>query len=118
MPSVDSVDAYVAAAPVAAQPLLHGLRELVRSTLPGLVERISYGMPAYDYRGERFVHFAAAKGHVGVYGLVHEDGEVPPELAPYLAERSTLRLPFDQPLPTGALAAALRHKAERLDRPK
>ena len=110
-----SVDAYIEAAPPAAQPMLRDLRRLVQSTLPGVTERISYGMPSYDYRGERFVHFAAAKGHVGVYGLVHEDGEVPPELAPHLAERSTLRLRFDEPLPAAALAAALRRKAAELD---
>ena len=52
---------------------------------------------------------------MGVYGLVHEDGDIPAELAPYLAERSTLRFRLDQPLPTSALAAALRRKAERLD---
>jgi uncharacterized protein YdhG (YjbR/CyaY superfamily) len=95
--------------------VLYDLRQLIRATLPSLTERISYGMPAYDLRGQRFVHFAAAKSHVGVYGLVHEDGDVPPDLAPYLVERSTLRLPLGQPLPTAALAAAIRRKAARLD---
>ena len=115
MPQPTTVDAYIAAASPAAQPALRQLRQLIRATVPSLNERISYSMPAYDYRGERFVHFSAAKAHVGVYGLVHEDGEVPPELAPYLTERSTLRFPLDQPLPTKALATALLAKAARFD---
>jgi uncharacterized protein YdhG (YjbR/CyaY superfamily) len=94
--------------------MLRDLRQLIHATLPSATERISYGMPTYDYRGQRFVHFAAAKAHVGVYGLVHEDGDVPPELAAYLVERSTLRFRLDQPLPTAALAAAIRRKAARL----
>ena len=110
-----TVDAYIDAAPSSAQATLRDLRRLIRTTVPSLTERIRYGMPAYDHRGQRFVHFAAAKAHMGVYGLVHGDGDVPADLAPYLAERSTLRFRLDQPLPTGAIAAALRRKAAELD---
>jgi uncharacterized protein YdhG (YjbR/CyaY superfamily) len=110
-----TVDNYIETAPPAAQPTLRELRQLIHATLPSATERIRYGMPTYDHRGQRFVHIAAAKAHVGVYGLAHEDSDVPPELAPYLVERSTLRFRFDQPLPTAALAAALRRKAGRLD---
>ena len=95
--------------------MLRDLRQLFRATLPSLTERISYGMPGYDIRGQRFVHFAAAKSHVGVYGLIHEDSDVPRELEPYLHGRSTLRFRPDQPLPTAALAAAIGRKAARLD---
>ncbi len=107
-----TVDAYIEAAPPPAQSTLRQLRQLIRATPPQATERISYGMPSYDYRGEQFVHFAAAKGHVGVYGLVHEDGDVPPELALHLAERSTLRFRLGEPLSARALAA-LRRKAAR-----
>ena len=110
-----TVEAYIESAPPPVQPMLRALRELIRTTLPSLTERISYGMPGYDLRGKRFVHFAAAKSHVGIYGLIHEDGDVPRELEPYLHERSTLRFRPDQPLPTAALAAAIRQKAARLD---
>lgn len=110
-----SVDAYIEAAPSAAQSMLRELRQLIRAALPSATERISYGMPAYDFRGQRFVHFAAAKAHVGVYGLVHEDADIPPDLASYLVERSTLRFRFDEALPARALAAAIRRKAARLD---
>jgi uncharacterized protein YdhG (YjbR/CyaY superfamily) len=108
-----SVEAYIEAAPLPVQPMLRDLRGLIRTSVPSLTERIRYGMPAYDLQGQRFVHFAAAKSHVGVYGLIHEDRDVPPDLEPYLRWRSTLRFPLDQPLPTAALAAALRRKAAR-----
>jgi uncharacterized protein YdhG (YjbR/CyaY superfamily) len=108
------VDAYIAAAAADAQPLLRDLRRIVLGSLAGVTEKISYGMPSYEYRGQRLVHFSAAKNHVGVYGLVHVDGEVPQELAGYLNHRSTLRIPVGHPLPAAALAAALERKAASL----
>jgi uncharacterized protein YdhG (YjbR/CyaY superfamily) len=109
------VDAYIDSAPAAAQPLMRRLRSLIRSELPAATERISYGMPTYDYRGRRLVHFSAAKQHVGVYALVHADSAVPEELARYLDHRSTLRFRFDDALPTAALASALREKFRGLE---
>jgi uncharacterized protein YdhG (YjbR/CyaY superfamily) len=106
-----TVDEYIEGAPEPTRPVLRDMRRLILDAVPSVTEKISYGMPAYHHRGQRLVHFAASKAHVGVYGLVHEDGDVPPELAPYLANRSTLRFPLDQPLPADALRTALRRKA-------
>jgi uncharacterized protein YdhG (YjbR/CyaY superfamily) len=63
------VDAYIDAAPVAAQHLLREMRKLVAEADPSATERISYGMPTYDHGGQRLLHFSAAKSHIGVYGL-------------------------------------------------
>lgn len=64
-----TVDAHIEEAPLPVQPILRDLRQLIRATLPSLTERISYGMPAYDLRGQRFVHFAAApRGSGGAGG--------------------------------------------------
>ena len=115
MPTPATVDAYVDAAPSVAQAALRELRHLILAELPTATERIRYGMPSYDYRGQRFIHFAAAKAHLGVYGLVHEDGVVPDGLSPFLDYRSTLRIPYDRPLPSAALAAAIRDKAAAVE---
>ncbi len=109
-----NVDAYIRAAPEAAQPALREVRRIVLSSVPGVREKISYGMPAYEYAGQRLLHFAAARKHVGVYGLVHADAGVPEELARFLEHRSTLQFHFDGPLPADSLAAAIEKKAAAL----
>lgn len=111
MTSPVTVDEYIAAAVPAAQPLLRELRRLVRAAAPAAVELIRYGMPTYDLAGRRFLNFAAAARRVAVYGLVHVDAPVPPDLAPYLGHRSTLTFRFDRPFPSAALEAAMREKA-------
>jgi uncharacterized protein YdhG (YjbR/CyaY superfamily) len=116
MPRPTTVDAYIDAAPPPSQGTLRELRSLVLEVVPGVTERISYGMPTYDHRGRRLLHLSAAKRHVAVYALVHEDSEVPEALSSNLHERSTLSFGFGQPLPIAALREAIRHKAETLDR--
>jgi uncharacterized protein YdhG (YjbR/CyaY superfamily) len=108
------VDAYIEAAPAEAQPLLRELRNIVRTAVPAVTERIAYGMPTYEAEGHRLLNFAAAKNHVGLYGLVHVDAGIPKALAGYADHRSTLQFGFGKPLPTAALTAAIREKVERL----
>lgn len=114
MAAPTDVDVYIDSAASAAQPLLRELRALIRAAVPDASERISYGMPTYDYQGGRLVHFSAAKRHVGVYALVHADHAVPEQLAKYLDHRSTLHFRIGEPLPADALKQALREKAHTL----
>jgi len=100
------VDEYIASAPAPARPLLRTLRAIVISEAPNADERLSYGMPYYDYHG-RVIYFAVHKGHVGVYGLAGL-GDTAAELRDHFVERGTLRFPFDRPLPMDALHMAVR----------
>lgn len=106
-PDPTDVDAYIAAAPPAVQARLRELRDIVISTAPSATEKISYGMPSYEYRGARLVYFAGHKNHVGLYSLVHVDGHVPAQLRAFVDSRSTLQFPLDRPLPAPAIRDAL-----------
>ena len=92
------VDAYIATAPREAQPLLRRLREVIRSAAPEAEEKISYGMPFYEYHG-RLVYFAAHKRHVALYSVAHADHTSAKELKEFMTGRSTLRFAIGQPLP-------------------
>lgn len=106
-----TVDEYIAAAPAGAQPLLRELRDIIRTEAPDAAERISYGMPTYELHGH-VAHFAAYRRHIGLYGVVHEDGPLAREAAPYLESRSTLRLPLDKPLPVALVKKAVRARVK------
>jgi uncharacterized protein YdhG (YjbR/CyaY superfamily) len=92
------VDGYIAAAPVPAQPILHQLRAVIKAAAPKAKEKISYGMPSYEYHG-RLVYFAAFKNHVGLYAVGQEQDSYAKELSGYLSGKSTARFPIGQPLP-------------------
>ncbi|MDQ2942506.1 MAG: DUF1801 domain-containing protein [Candidatus Dormibacteraeota bacterium] len=92
------VDAYIAAAPKAAQPMLRQVRRVIKAAAPKAVEKISYGMPFYEYHG-RLVYFAGYQKHVGLYAALPAKNPHAKEVAKYMAAKSTVQLPIGQPLP-------------------
>ncbi len=105
----NEVDAYIAAAPKAAQPLLRQIRRLIKENAPNAEEKISYKMPYYHLHG-RLIYFAAHKNHVGVYALgqTHEAAG----LQRYVAAKGTLQFPLDEPLPAEQLARLIRKRVK------
>jgi len=78
---------------------LSQIRAAIKEVAPDAPERISYGMPCYGEKG-RTVYFGIAKAHIGLFGISasileqHKD-----EVADFVAEKSTVRLPLDRELP-------------------
>lgn len=62
-----TVDAYLAEADPARQPWLVRIREVARANLPGHVEAMQWGMPAYSIDGRAIFAFASQKQHVALY---------------------------------------------------
>lgn len=58
-----AIDNYIAKAQPFAQPILTYLREIVHKTCPAVEEKIKWGMPFFDYKGEMLCHMAAFKQH-------------------------------------------------------
>ncbi len=66
MKPVKNVDEYIAQAPKEVQGKLQELRTVIKDAAPNAEERISYGMPYYEYKG-RLVYFQLWKKHIGFY---------------------------------------------------
>ena len=92
------VDEYVARAPKEAQAKLKELRLAIREVAPIAAERISYGIPYYDYKG-RLAYFRFTKTHVGLYIPPPIIEEYKNELADYETAKATIRFPLDKKLP-------------------
>jgi uncharacterized protein YdhG (YjbR/CyaY superfamily) len=111
--SSNDVDAYIAAAPAAVQAELRKLRAMIRAEAPQATEKMSYGIPFYEY-GEkpntfqsRLIYFAAQKNHIAVYPAGEAKG-----LEQYLTERSTLRFPIGKPLPMAKIRTLVRTRVK------
>ena len=107
------VDAYIAAADPDARPILRELRELIRSTVPGVEERIGYGVPFYKHHGE-LGGFAAYASHVsfGFGSDVLQAGDrAALEAAGYKLGKGTMQIRFDQDVPAPEIRQILAAKA-------
>jgi uncharacterized protein YdhG (YjbR/CyaY superfamily) len=98
MKKAANVDEYIDAAPKAVREKLRQLRALIHEVAPNAVERISYGMPYYEYKG-RLIYFSLAKAHIGLYIPTPVIEEHRTEIAGYYATKATLHLPLDEDLP-------------------
>jgi uncharacterized protein YdhG (YjbR/CyaY superfamily) len=112
----NEVDAYIAAAPQVAQPQLRQLRAMIRAEAPKATEKMSYGIPFYEYGAKpgtfasRLIYFAVRKNHIAIYPAGGQKG-----LDRYLTERSTLRFPLDEPLPMAKIRALIRTRLKEKD---
>lgn len=94
------VEAYLAACPEPHRTTLIRIREMIRAAAPKeATEVISYGMPAFRYKGG-LVGYAAFKEHCSFFPmsgrLVEEFAD---ELKPYKTSKGTIQFPVDKPLP-------------------
>ena len=106
------VDTYIATAPKEIQGKLKVLRTAIRQVAPTAIERISYGMPYYDYKG-RLVYFAFAKSHIGLYIPPPVIEEHKSELKNYETATSTIRFPIDKPLPIALIKTMIKAKMKK-----
>jgi uncharacterized protein YdhG (YjbR/CyaY superfamily) len=114
MKPVKTVDEYIAQAPKEVQEKLQELRAVIRSTAPGAEERISYGMPYYEYKG-RLVYFQLWKKHIGFYVPTPVVEEHKSELKGYETTKATVRFPLDEKLPLALIKKLVQARVRKND---
>ena len=94
----NTVDEYIASYPPEVRVILEKIRGIVRKAAPDAEERIAYGMPTYKMK-RNLVHFAAFKGHIGLYPTPSATRAFANELEPYESGKGSIRFPLEKPLP-------------------
>lgn len=94
-----SVDQYLAGVPEPARSTLEKIRAAIRSAVPPeATEAISYGMPAFKYKGT-LVWFAAFSDHCSLFPTASVIEEFKHELKGLSTSKGTIHFPTDRPLP-------------------
>lgn len=97
MEHFESVDDYFARLNPQQRDALEALRILVLTTVGGVEETISYGMPAYKYKGA-LVYYGAFKKHYSFFpgGVVEQYQE---QLKDFKISKGTLQISYKQAPP-------------------
>jgi uncharacterized protein YdhG (YjbR/CyaY superfamily) len=106
-----TVDAYLAAVPLAQRVALEKLRTTIRKAAPQAEECISYGVPALRLNGF-LVGYAAGKNHCSFYpGAVIQSLKL--ELKNYDLSKGTIRFQPDKPLPVALVKKLVKLRVEK-----
>lgn len=89
----ETIDAYIQCQDPDKQEALQHIRQILRSALPEAEERISWSMPTY-WKKHNILHFAASKGHIGLYPGPEAVSHFKEELQDYKTDKGTIRIPY------------------------
>ena len=105
------VNAYIAAAPKKAQPMLRQLRRIIKACAPKATERISYKMPYYEYHG-RLVYFAAYPNHVSLHIGGSAMKMFAKDLKAYKTSTATVQFPIGSVVPASLVRKLVRARIQ------
>jgi uncharacterized protein YdhG (YjbR/CyaY superfamily) len=98
--ATDDIDRYLASVDEPKRSSLERLRRIVHAVLPDAEECISYGMPAFKFKGKTVAGFAAFKDHLSY--LPHSGSvlaTLEDDLVGYDHTKGSLHFPIDETLP-------------------
>jgi uncharacterized protein YdhG (YjbR/CyaY superfamily) len=110
------VDAYLEGLPLDQQEALRSLREQIARLAPDAEEGISYGMPAFRYRGRPLIGYSASKAHLSLHPMssdvvaAHLD-----RLGDWPTSKGTIRFTPGNPLPDDLVSSLLRARMAEIE---
>jgi uncharacterized protein YdhG (YjbR/CyaY superfamily) len=98
-----NVDEYLARTPEPARGALNKIRAAIRSAVPPeATEAISYGIPAFKYKGS-LVWYAAFSNHCSLFPTASVIEAFKSELKGFSTSKGTIHFPTDKPVPTALI---------------
>lgn len=109
MQNFNSVDEYLKAQPAGFRAALEKLRLQIKAAAPKAEESISYGMPAYKYKGA-LVYFGAFKNHCSFFPgsssiLANKEG-----LKGFTITKGTIQFTPENPIPAALIKSIVKER--------
>ena|SRR2546425_12411727 len=113
-----NVDEYLAGVPEPARSTLNKIRAAIRSAAPPeAAETISYGMPAFKYKGV-LVWFAAFAKHCSLFPTASVIEMFKNELKGFATSKGTIQFPTDKPLPAALVKKMVKARVAQIENKK
>jgi uncharacterized protein YdhG (YjbR/CyaY superfamily) len=109
---IRSVNDYIASLPENRREVVEQFRDLIKKIVPGVKEKISYQMPAFDYNGP-LLWFGAFSEHYSLFPHGQKLGDLEKELKPYRTSKGTLQFAADKPLPKKLLKEIIKYRVKQ-----
>lgn len=113
-----TVDAYIARSAKPAKVMMKKIRAAIRSVAPTAREKISYGIPFYEYQNPgykgRLAYFGAFKNHVSIFAWGRE-GDSFASLKKYKTSKGTIQFPLGTKVPIALVKKVVRARMKMID---
>jgi uncharacterized protein YdhG (YjbR/CyaY superfamily) len=106
------IDGYIAQFPRDVRAILEKVRATIRSAAPEAEETISYMMPTFKQH-RILVHFAAWKGHIGLYPPISGNKALEKAVARYAGPKGNLQFPLDEAIPYDLIARIVKLRVQQ-----
>jgi uncharacterized protein YdhG (YjbR/CyaY superfamily) len=114
--SPKTVDEYLAGVPEPARSTLNKIRVAIRSAAPPeATEAISYGMPAFKYKGP-LIWFAAFSDHCSLFPTASVIEAFKNELKGFSTSKGTIQFTTEKPLPPALVKKLVRARVAQKER--
>lgn len=115
MERANSISDYIARFPPDIRERLQMIRNMIKELVPGAVEVISYGMPAFKYKKKILLYFAAFTNHTGFYATPEANIAFEEEISHYKTGKGSIQFPHNLPLPLDLMAKLVLYKVALID---
>lgn len=107
-----TIDEYILNYPPDIQKKIRDIRSVIKKAAPDAMEKISYRMPAYTFRGIILLYFAAHSGHLGFYPFTSAIEAFKEELSSYKTAKGSIRFPYNKPLPLKLISEIVKFRVQ------
>ena len=97
------IDTYLENVSPTQKVELQRIRIFIRKLVPGAEETISYGLPAFKYKGKPLVYFGAFKDHMSLFPTSGPTETLKDKLTDYTVSKGTIQFTEKNPLPDSLL---------------
>jgi len=112
------IDEYLAGLPGPERAELQRIRTIVLKHILDVTEAISYGMPAFKYKGKYLVGYCAFKDHLSIFPGAHPIEALGAELAAYKTSKGTIQFTPAKPLPDALVIKIVTIRKDDIDMAK
>lgn len=95
---MNEVDTYLSNVEPKQKAELERIRRIVRQTVPDAIESIGYGMPAFKYKGQPLVYYAAFKDHMSLFPTSGPTEVLKAQLKDFKVSKGTIQFTLEKPL--------------------
>jgi uncharacterized protein YdhG (YjbR/CyaY superfamily) len=116
--SPKSVEEYLSCVPEPARSTLNQVRAAIRAAAPReATETISYGIPAFKYKGV-LIWYAAFANHCSLFPTASVIEAFQKELKSFTLSKGTIQFPTDKPLPNALVKKMVKARVAQIENKK